>query len=164
MAWVWEQMGVIMFIENTPRNYETFLIDSKLLQFMLYNIIKVLWCIFCIHNYVHLFLKSCHLWITYQSLPMKAKVLGYSLHPVILLSPLHTLPQIIGPIDIPSWVHLNFTGSVQPGCLLGHIPVQHTNPSLYHCLLLWYEGAVIVTYSHVSSYSLRLAGLISHKC
>ena len=44
---------------------------------------------------------------------VEVKVLGYILHPVILLCRLHNLPQIISPIH--SWFHLKPPGNIQPG-------------------------------------------------
>ena len=70
---------------------------------------------------------------------VKVKLLGYSLHPVILLCRLHILHQVIGPVH--SWFHLNSPGSIQPGCSLVHRTDQLTMPSLpslYHFLLLLY--------------------------
>ena len=68
---------------------------------------------------------------------VKVKVLGYSLHPVILLYRLHILPKIIGPIH--PWLHLNSPGSIQPGCSLAHRADQLTMPSLssLYIFLLW---------------------------
>ena len=74
---------------------------------------------------------------------LKVKVLGYSLHPLILLCRLE-FSQIISPVH--SWFHLNSPGRIQPGCSLVHTTDQLTIPwlpSLYHLKnILWYESAV----------------------
>ena len=56
------------------------------------------------------------------------KMLGYSLHLVILLCRLHNLSQIIGPVH--TWFHLNSPASIQSGCSLVHRTDQLSFPSL----------------------------------
>ena len=70
-------------------------------------------------------------------------MLGYSLHPAILLCRLHKFTQDHWAYSflIPS----QLLGSIQSGCSLVHRTDQLTVPflpSLHHSLLLWYEGAV----------------------